>query len=75
MQEPYCHSCMLPNGMTGIILWLVINHDFSTIYHHVACERYREMMWSQNRDMIFRTKNSYLQSYRIPAASMLLTDS
>jgi hypothetical protein len=20
MQEPYCHSCMLPNGMTGIIL-------------------------------------------------------
>jgi hypothetical protein len=75
MQGPCCHSCMLPNGTTSIILWLVMSHGFSSIHYHIACVRYREMMWSQNRDMIFRAKSLCLRLYGIPAASMLSTDS
>jgi hypothetical protein len=75
MQGPCCHSWMLPNGTAGIILWLIASHGYSSIYHHVACESYREMMWSQNRDLIFRANNWCLQSYGIPVASMLSTDS
>jgi hypothetical protein len=33
------------------------------------------MMWSQNRKMIFRAKNSCLQSYEMWATSMFSTDS
>jgi hypothetical protein len=36
-----------------------MNQGYFSIYHHVACGRYREMMWSQNRDMIFSTKYSF----------------
>jgi hypothetical protein len=75
MQELCCHSCILINVMAGIILWLMMTHGFSSIYYHVACGLCREMMWSQNRDLIFRAKISCLQSYRIRAASMLSTDS
>jgi hypothetical protein len=75
MQWPCCHSCILPNGTAGIILWLVMSHDYSSIYNHVACGRYRKIMQSQNRDLRVRLKNARLQSYGIPAASVLLTDS
>jgi hypothetical protein len=51
-----CHSCMMPNVMVGIILWLVMSHGFSSIHHHVACRLCREMMWSQNWDLIFGAK-------------------
>jgi hypothetical protein len=37
MQKRYCHSCMLPSMMAGIIIWPVISCDFSWIDHHVAC--------------------------------------
>jgi hypothetical protein len=33
-----------------------MSRGFSSIDHHVAFGCYREMMWSQNRDMIFRAK-------------------
>jgi hypothetical protein len=56
MQGPCCHSCMLPNGTDGIILCLVMSPGFSSIHHHVACGRYREMIWSQDWDLIFRAK-------------------
>jgi hypothetical protein len=55
--------------VTGDELW------FSSMHHHVACGRYREIMWWQNRDMIFRAKRLCLRLYGIPAASMLSTDS
>jgi hypothetical protein len=66
---------MMPNGTAGIILWLMMSHGFSSIHHHVACGHYRVMIWSQKRDMIFRAKSLCLRLYRIPAASMLSTDS
>jgi hypothetical protein len=75
MQELCCHFFMLPNVMINFILWPVMNRGFSWIHSHVARGLYREMIWSQNRDMIFRGKNAYLRSYRIRAASMLSTDS
>jgi histone-lysine N-methyltransferase SETMAR len=56
MQELCCHFCMLPNETAGIIVWLMMSHGFSIIYYYLACGRYREMMWSQNRDMLFRAK-------------------
>jgi hypothetical protein len=55
--ELYCHSCILPNVMAGIILWLVMSHGLSLIHYHVTCGLCREIMWSQNRDLIFRAKN------------------
>jgi hypothetical protein len=51
---------MLPNGTIGIILWLMMSHGFSSLNHHVACRRYREIMRSQNRDMIFRAKFMFI---------------
>jgi hypothetical protein len=75
MREVCCHSCVLPNVTAGIILWLVMSHVFSWIYHHVTCGLCREMMRSQNRDLIFRANNLCLQSYGIRAFSMLSTDS
>jgi hypothetical protein len=51
------HSCLLLNRTDGTILRLVINHSSSSIYHHIACGCYREIMWSQNRGMILRAKN------------------
>jgi hypothetical protein len=41
---------------------------FSLIHHHVACGRYREMIWSQNRDLIFRAKihvYNHMESQRL----------
>jgi hypothetical protein len=75
MQWPCCHSCMLSNGTDGIILWLMKSPGFSSLYYYVVCGRYREITWSQNRDLIFGAKHSCLQSYAISAASILLTDS
>jgi hypothetical protein len=46
MQKIFCHSCMLPNVMADIILWLVMSHDFSLIDHRVGCGLCREMMWA-----------------------------
>jgi hypothetical protein len=51
-----CHSCMLPNVMASIILWLAMNLGLSSIDHHVACRLCREMMKPQNRHSIFRTE-------------------
>jgi hypothetical protein len=42
--------------MAGIILWLVMSPGFSSIHHHVGRGFCREMMWSQNRDLIFKAK-------------------
>jgi hypothetical protein len=56
MQKICCHSCMLPNVMAGIILWLVMSRGFSLIHYHVGCGLCREMMWPQNRDSKFRAK-------------------
>jgi hypothetical protein len=39
-----------------LILWLVVSPSFSSMHHHVACRLYREMTWSQNRDLIFKAK-------------------
>jgi hypothetical protein len=50
------HSCMLPNVMSGFILWLAMSYDFSSIHHHIACAFCREMMWWRKRDLIFRAK-------------------
>jgi hypothetical protein len=74
MQELHCHSCIQSNVMAGVILWLVMSHGFSSIHHYVAGGLCREMIWSQNRDMILRAKDSSLRSYGIQAASMLSTD-
>jgi hypothetical protein len=56
MQALYCHSCMLPNVMAGIILWLVMSPSFSSVHDHVGCGLCREMMWPQNWDLIFKAK-------------------
>jgi hypothetical protein len=42
MQELCCHSCILPNGTAGIILWLLMSHGYSqyiTRSHVDAIER------------------------------------
>jgi hypothetical protein len=75
MQKWYYHSCMLPDIIASIILWLVMNHGFSWIYHHIACGLCREITWSQSRDLIFKANNSCFWSCEIRAASMLSTDS
>jgi hypothetical protein len=36
MQKICCHSCILPNVMDGIILWLVMSRGFSLIHRHVG---------------------------------------
>jgi hypothetical protein len=56
MQKQCCHSYILPNVIVGIILWPVMSRDFYWIYHHVAYKLCREMMWSQSRDLILKTK-------------------
>jgi hypothetical protein len=71
----YFHSCMLLNMIVRIIMQPVMSCDFSWIDHHVVRELYREMTWSQSRDLIFRAKESCLRSYGIRAASMLSTES
>jgi hypothetical protein len=75
MHELCCHSCMPPNVMAGIISWLVMSHDFSSIHYHVAYGRYREMIWSKKPRLDIQSKKSCLQSYGIRTASALLTDS
>jgi hypothetical protein len=56
MLRPCCPSCMLPNGIVGIILWPVMSRDFSLIHYHVADGLCGEITWSQSRDLIFRVK-------------------
>jgi hypothetical protein len=56
MQKRFCHACMLPNVIVGIILWLVMNRCFCWIHHHVACGLCQEITWSQSRDLIFRAR-------------------
>jgi hypothetical protein len=73
MQKIFCHSCMLPNVIAGIILWLMMSHGFSLIHHQVECKLCREMMWLQNRDSNFRTKSLYSRLYGIRLGSMLST--
>jgi hypothetical protein len=38
----YCHSCMLPNVIAGIILWLVMSHGFFDTLPH--------WMWTLSTD-------------------------
>jgi hypothetical protein len=73
MRKRYCHSYMLVNVIIGIRLWPVMSYGFSWMHYHIACGLCREMTWPQSRNMIFRAKESYLQSCEIRAASMLLT--
>jgi hypothetical protein len=56
MQELYCHSCMLPNMIAGIIMWLMTTCGFSWMHHQVAYRLCRETMWSQDRVLIFRAR-------------------
>jgi hypothetical protein len=74
MQKLCCYACMLPHVITGIILWLVMSRDFSSIYHHLARGLCQEMIWSQNRDWILRATNSCLRSYGNRTASVMTTD-
>jgi hypothetical protein len=74
LQKIYCHSCMLPNVIAGIILWLVMSRGFSLIHHHIGCVLCREMMWLQNRDSKFRAKSICSRLYGIRLGSMLSTD-
>jgi hypothetical protein len=45
-----------------------MTHDLSSIYRYVEYGRYREMIWSQNRNMMFRAKvyvYNYMESQRL----------
>jgi hypothetical protein len=65
MQEPYCHSCMLPNGTVGIILWLVMSYDFLqsiTTSHVDAIERWcgdkTETWYSEQKGYVYDYEES-----------------
>jgi hypothetical protein len=69
MRKLCCPSCMLQNEMIYIALWLVMSHDFSWIHYHVEWELFREITWSQSRDMISRRKihfHDHMESARFP---------
>jgi predicted nucleic acid-binding Zn ribbon protein len=67
MQVLCCHSCMLLNMMSGIILWLVISRGFSSMHDNVECGRCREIIWSENRESKLRAKNLCVRFYGILA--------
>jgi hypothetical protein len=69
MQKRCRHSWMLPNMMAGIISWQVMTHGISWKHHDVACGLCREIMWSQNRGLVFRTKthvSAHMESETLP---------